>query len=174
MKSKTRFLSAIALAGLLATGLAPRRAAGETIPALAKPDASIAFLGDSITQQGAGPLGYVTLVLKGLEANGIQVKGIKAGISGHKSNNMLARLERDVLRHKPTIMTLSCGVNDVWHGKNGVPSRPTGRSSRTWAISGRRCCRPPSSTCRCCRRRSRAADAENLLPVSDLFTLRWH
>ena len=141
MKTNTRFLSAIALAGLLASGLAPRRAAGETIPALAKPDASIAFLGDSITQQGAGSLGYVTLVLKGLEANGIQVKGIKAGISGHKSNNMLARLERDVLRHKPTIMTLSCGVNDVWHGKNGVPSRPTAPTSRPSSSRPR----PPAS-----------------------------
>jgi len=33
---------------------------------------------------------------------------------------MLARLERDVLKHKPDWMTLSCGVNDVWHGKSGV------------------------------------------------------
>ena len=43
-----------------------------------------------------------------------------AGISGHKSNQMLARLEKDVLRHKPDWMTLSCGVNDVWHGPRGV------------------------------------------------------
>jgi lysophospholipase L1-like esterase len=34
---------------------------------------------------------------------------------------MLARLENDVLSKKPQWMTLSCGVNDVWHGKNGVP-----------------------------------------------------
>ena len=33
---------------------------------------------------------------------------------------MLARLENDVLKHKPNWMTLSCGVNDVWHGKGGV------------------------------------------------------
>jgi len=33
---------------------------------------------------------------------------------------MLARLERDVIARKPQWMTLSCGVNDVWHGKNGV------------------------------------------------------
>lgn len=38
----------------------------------------------------------------------------------HKSNQMLARLERDVLSKKPDWMTLSCGVNDVWHGKRGV------------------------------------------------------
>ena len=33
---------------------------------------------------------------------------------------MLARLKRDVLDKKPQIMTLSCGVNDVGHGKRGV------------------------------------------------------
>jgi lysophospholipase L1-like esterase len=33
---------------------------------------------------------------------------------------MLARLDKDVLKHKPDWMTLSCGVNDVWHGKRGV------------------------------------------------------
>jgi lysophospholipase L1-like esterase len=33
---------------------------------------------------------------------------------------MLARLEPHVLSKKPNWMTLSCGVNDVWHGKRGV------------------------------------------------------
>lgn len=82
----------------------------------------VAFLGDSITEGGAGhPGGYVRLVESGLKANGIPITVIPAGISGHKSNQMLERLERDVLSKKPTWMTLSCGVNDVWHGKNGVP-----------------------------------------------------
>ncbi|MCX7010679.1 MAG: SGNH/GDSL hydrolase family protein [Kiritimatiellaeota bacterium] len=82
----------------------------------------IAFLGDSITQQGAGgPGGYVRLVISGLEANGVKTEAIPAGISGHKSNQMLARLEKDVLNKKPNWMTLSCGVNDVWHGAKGVP-----------------------------------------------------
>ncbi|MES2569613.1 MAG: GDSL-type esterase/lipase family protein [Verrucomicrobiota bacterium] len=82
----------------------------------------IAFLGDSITQQGASsPSGYVWLVASGLETNGIKVTPIGAGIGGHKSNNMLQRLENDVLNKKPDWMTLSCGVNDVWHGANGVP-----------------------------------------------------
>jgi lysophospholipase L1-like esterase len=81
----------------------------------------IAFLGDSITQQGKGnPAGYVNLVNSGLAAHGVNVEVIGAGISGHKSNQMLARLEKDVLTHKPQWMTLSCGVNDVWHGANGV------------------------------------------------------
>ena len=81
----------------------------------------IAFLGDSITEGGAAPNGYVTLAIRGLAANGIKATAIPAGISGHKSNDMLARLEKDVLAKKPDWMTLSCGVNDVWHGANGIP-----------------------------------------------------
>jgi len=80
----------------------------------------IAFLGDSITQAGARPNGYVRLAIRGLESAGVKASAIPAGISGHKSNQMLARLERDVLSKKPNWMTLSCGVNDVWHGKRGV------------------------------------------------------
>lgn len=82
----------------------------------------IAFLGDSITQFGnnfAG--GYVNLVISGLQANGINAVKIPAGISGNKSNQMLERLQRDVISKKPDFMTLSCGVNDVWHGKRGIP-----------------------------------------------------
>jgi lysophospholipase L1-like esterase len=89
---------------------------------LVKSGDKIAFLGDSITQAGWGqPSGYVRLVMEGLKANGIAAEAVPAGISGHKSDQMLARLEKDVLSKKPQWMTLSCGVNDVWHGVNGVP-----------------------------------------------------
>lgn len=83
----------------------------------------IAFMGDSITQGGnKTPVGYVNLVMSGLKMFGVDnaVK-IPAGISGHKSVQMHGRLERDVLSKKPQWMTFSCGVNDVWHGRNGVP-----------------------------------------------------
>ena len=79
----------------------------------------IAFLGDSITQGGMGATGYVTLVIQGLKANGVNATAIGAGISGHKSNDMLARLQRDVIDKKPDWMTLSCGVNDVLMQKKG-------------------------------------------------------
>lgn len=83
---------------------------------------SIAFLGDSITAGGAKePGGYCRLVIDGLKQQGVEVKGVFAGISGHKSNQMLARLDKDVIEKKPAWMTLSCGVNDVWHGERGVP-----------------------------------------------------
>ena len=95
-------------------------ARGEDLPV--KSGEKIAFLGDSITAGGMGsPMGYCKLVISGLEANGITTTPIGAGVSGHKSNQMLERLERDVLSKKPEWMTLSCGVNDVWHGANGVP-----------------------------------------------------
>jgi len=81
----------------------------------------IAFLGDSITQLGNAPAGYVNMVMKGLELVGVKAVKIPAGVSGHKSNNMLQRVDRDCLAKKPRFMTVSCGVNDVWHGKNGVP-----------------------------------------------------
>jgi lysophospholipase L1-like esterase len=82
----------------------------------------VAFLGDSITEAGQNNAGgYVQLIGRGLTANGVKIEIVGAGISGHKSNDMLARLDQDVLSKKPQWMTLSCGVNDVWHGKNGVP-----------------------------------------------------
>jgi len=80
----------------------------------------IAFLGDSITAAGKRKGGYCQLVLSALKDQGIETTAVFAGVGGHKSNQMLARLEKDVLRHKPDWMTLSCGVNDVWHGKRGV------------------------------------------------------
>jgi lysophospholipase L1-like esterase/quinol monooxygenase YgiN len=77
---------------------------------------TLAFLGDSITQHGQEkPDGYVNLVLRSLALDGVYVKPVKAGISGNKSTDMLARLEKQVLSKKPNVMTFSCGVNDVWH-----------------------------------------------------------
>jgi len=81
----------------------------------------LAFLGDSITQGGKSkPSGYVNLVSHALATNDVKIEVIGAGISGHKSNQMLARLDNDVLSKKTQWMTLSCGVNDVWHGAKGV------------------------------------------------------
>jgi len=80
----------------------------------------IAFMGDSITANGNRPAGYVNMVMKGLEIAGVKAEKVAVGVSGHKSNDMLARLDRDVLSRKVQWMTLSCGVNDVWHGERGV------------------------------------------------------
>jgi lysophospholipase L1-like esterase len=42
-----------------------------------------------------------------------QVKVINAGISGHATTQGLARLDRDVLQHKPDLVTISFGLNDM-------------------------------------------------------------
>lgn len=76
----------------------------------------IVCLGDSITQGGEGPGGYVWLVRRYLTQLYPEVEVINAGISGHKSTDMLARFQRDVLDKKPQLVTISVGVNDVWHG----------------------------------------------------------
>jgi lysophospholipase L1-like esterase len=90
-------------------------------PILIADGQKLAFLGDSITQFGWDkPTGYVKEVVSGLETCGIKVTPVPAGISGNTSTDMLGRLENDVLSKKPDWMTLSCGVNDVWHGANGV------------------------------------------------------
>jgi lysophospholipase L1-like esterase len=81
---------------------------------------TVVFLCDSITQAASRPEGYVSLFDLFCGMHGYQVKSINAGIGGHKSNDMLARLESDVLRHRPDWVSISCGVNDVWHGEKGV------------------------------------------------------
>lgn len=107
MKSVKMFVATVLLAAVVchADGL------------LVKKGEKIAFMGDSITQFGAGvPGGYIHLVIDGFKANGIDVSAIPAGISGHESDEMLARVKKDVIDKHSDWMTLSCGVNDVWHG----------------------------------------------------------
>lgn len=87
---------------------------------LIKAGQKVVFLGDSITFQGwQAPGGYIRLVTAGLETLGVKIVPVPAGVGGNTSVDMLARLDRDVLSKKPDWMTLSCGVNDVWHGANG-------------------------------------------------------
>ncbi|MBO5681543.1 MAG: SGNH/GDSL hydrolase family protein, partial [Lentisphaeria bacterium] len=82
---------------------------------------TLAFMGDSITAGGWGHAqGYCKLVGEALKYKKLDVKTIGAGISGHKSNQMNARMQRDVIDKKATWMTLSCGINDVWHGPRGI------------------------------------------------------
>lgn len=94
---------------------------GASASAQLKDGETIVFLGDSITQQGAGPKGYVTLFREAIEKSrpdsGIKVIG--AGIGGHKVPNLEARLDKDVLAHKPNVVVIYIGINDVWHSERG-------------------------------------------------------
>jgi isoamyl acetate esterase len=100
-------------------------AAADDAPALKKGD-RIVFLGDSITQAGVGPKGYVTVIKNTLAEKhkdlGIEVIG--AGISGNKVPDLQTRLDKDVLSKKPTLVVIYIGINDVWHGERD-PARGT-------------------------------------------------
>jgi acyl-CoA thioesterase I len=80
----------------------------------------IVFLGDSIT---AAPGGYVSMTdaMIGALQPGWSVACINAGVGGHKVGDMLARIGEDVIAHDPDWVTISVGINDVWHGLNGTP-----------------------------------------------------
>lgn len=81
----------------------------------------IVFLGDSITQAGVSPKGYVTLFKQAISKQypDRDIEIIGAGISGNKVPDLQARLQRDVLSKNPTLVVIYIGINDVWHSKSG-------------------------------------------------------
>lgn len=113
---RTLLLSGIAALLLPALGAGAEPAQAKTVP-LHKGE-RIVFLGDSITQAGVGPRGYVTLIRKALADihPDLRIEVIGAGISGNKVPDLQRRLQRDVLDRKPTLVVVYIGINDVWHG----------------------------------------------------------
>lgn len=77
----------------------------------------IIFFGDSITQAGVQPKGYITKFGQLLEQKGLKDKYelIGAGIGGNKIYDLYLRMEDDVLAKNPDIVVIWVGVNDVWH-----------------------------------------------------------
>lgn len=73
----------------------------------------IIFFGDSITQMGVAPGGYVDLIRKSLDPLKYEVIG--SGIGGNKVYDLYLRMEEDVLAKKPDLVVIYVGVNDVWH-----------------------------------------------------------
>ncbi|MEX2215174.1 MAG: SGNH/GDSL hydrolase family protein [Phycisphaeraceae bacterium] len=116
---------------VLTAALMPSAAFAEDVPAgidaltgkdsPLKADDRIAFLGDSITQAGAGKTGYITLIEQAVTKSqgDKKVQFIKAGISGNKVPDLQRRLDKDVLSKKPTVVFIYIGINDVWHWGNG-------------------------------------------------------
>ena len=77
----------------------------------------IVLFGDSITQMGNDPGGYIDLMRQDIAGNGLSDKYelIGEGIGGNKVYDLYLRLEDDVLAHKPDVVFIYIGVNDVWH-----------------------------------------------------------
>lgn len=77
----------------------------------------IIFFGDSITQAGVNPGGYIKRIDSMCKAEGTEDKYefIGAGIGGNKVYDLYLRMENDVLAKEPDIVVIYIGVNDVWH-----------------------------------------------------------
>lgn len=71
----------------------------------------VIFFGDSITQAGVKPGGYISL----LQQSDKNHEFIGAGIGGNKVYDLYLRMEEDVLAKKPDVVVMYVGVNDVWH-----------------------------------------------------------
>ncbi len=93
-------------------------ASSHELPPTLKDTKRIVMLGDSITEKGENPGGYVWLLQRyfNILYPDRKIEIINGGISGNKSTDMAGRFQRDVLDKKPDLITINVGVNDVWHG----------------------------------------------------------
>ncbi len=111
-------IALIVSAGLLPLG--PIQAAAPEAP----PFKTLVLAGDSITEN---PTGYAALIeLWLLERYGAKApRVINAGKSSDRVAGVLKRLEADVLAHRPDVVAVCIGVNDVaWWQKEGTPTPP--------------------------------------------------
>jgi lysophospholipase L1-like esterase len=73
----------------------------------------VVFFGDSITQAGNEPGGYIDLLRQRMDTSRYELIG--AGISGNKVPDLQQRLQKDVLNQNPDVVVIYIGINDVWH-----------------------------------------------------------
>lgn len=80
----------------------------------------VIFFGDSITQAGVQPGGYIVKIgeLATKENAADRFEFIGAGIGGNKIYDLYLRMEEDVLSRKPQVVVIYIGVNDVWHKRS--------------------------------------------------------
>ena len=79
-----------------------------------KPGDQIVAIGDSITA-GGGYLRDIDAVLAAAYPDLKLPKVINKGISGQKAEDLVKRFDNDVVKLKPAVVTISIGINDVWH-----------------------------------------------------------
>ncbi|HMU11322.1 MAG TPA: GDSL-type esterase/lipase family protein [Ferruginibacter sp.] len=81
----------------------------------------VIFFGDSITEAGIKPGGYISRMDSMTAAQGLsdRYELMGSGISGNKVYDLFLRMEDDVLKKEPAIVVIYIGVNDVWHKRTG-------------------------------------------------------
>jgi lysophospholipase L1-like esterase len=101
----------------------------------------IVAIGDSITA-GGGYLRDIDAVLAAQYPKRKLPAVINKGISGQKAEDLVARFDNDIVKLKPAYVTISIGINDVWH-RVGAPHdakvlRSTRRMLQRWSIRRKR------------------------------------
>ena len=124
MRNKNRFLHALLLGCLLfcvvaSSGFAAETNLPKTIAKLQSGEPlNIVCFGDSVTgvyYHTGSRRAYTDMVgiaLKKLYPES-RLKMINAGISGHTTVNALSRIDRDVIKHSPSLVTVMFGLNDM-------------------------------------------------------------
>lgn len=104
LPSATRALSLLAVVLLALTGFLPRMpVTGGTLA-----------LGDSITYGTPDPASGWVATLEGSDTGFASI--VNAGVSGDRTDQMLARLERSLLAGRPTRILVLGGTNDIAQG----------------------------------------------------------
>ena len=77
----------------------------------------VVFFGDSITQAGAKPGGFIVKMTEALAQKNLSsdYELMGAGIGGNKVYDLYLRMDDDVLSQNPDVVFIWVGVNDVWH-----------------------------------------------------------
>ena len=96
---------------------------------------TILFQGDSITdagrqnrqqpnsnEQASMGNGYASIAAAALLASRpeLELSIYNRGISGNKVHQLAARWQKECLDYQPDVLSILIGVNDIWHGLNGM------------------------------------------------------
>ncbi|OAM90727.1 hypothetical protein AW736_06705 [Termitidicoccus mucosus] len=123
---------------LRAAALPPEFSARDGLPnarakALAGGQVRVAFLGGSITAANGWRV-HTLEILRGVFPKAAFTE-IYAAVSGTGSNYGAARLQRDVLRHKPDLLFVEFAVNDSGQRTDAIAAQMEGIVRQTWAAS---------------------------------------
>lgn len=92
----------------------------------------VIFFGDSITEAGIKPGGYISLLdsIAKMSSNKHSFEFVGRGIGGNKVYDLLFRLKNDVINQKPDVVVIYIGINDVWHKSLAGTGTDTDRFER--------------------------------------------
>lgn len=81
----------------------------------------VIFFGDSITEAGVHPGGYILRMDSMIAKQGLgdRFELLGSGVSANKVYDLFLRMEDDVMKREPSIVVIYIGVNDVWHKRTG-------------------------------------------------------